>query len=517
MMAAILASRLLGLVRDALISGLFGQGYWSDIYYAAFLVPDLLFFLIAGGALSSAFIPVFTEKLTLGDRDGAWRLFSTVASVMFVVVSAFVVAGEVFTGQLVALMAAGFDAPKAAATVALTRIVLPAQLCFFLGGLMMGVQNAHGRFWAPALGPVIYNVGIIAGGVFLAPWLGPAGLCWGALGGAVAGNFALQAWAVHRLGGRFRPRFDGRSGDAMRVWKLMLPVVLGLALPQVSIILNRAFASALGDGPISAITRANMLMQVPLGVFAQAMGVAIFPTLSAQAAAGQIEQLRATAAAGVRALLFLTVPASALMIALAEPIVRLILQQGRFGPQDTPMTATALIYYSIGIFAWSAQAVLARGFYALQDSRTPVIIGTAVTVLFIPMNWLFMAPLGLGYRGLALATTVAAVLHMAVMLRVLSRRLGGFEEGRLLASLARTSFGAVLAGAAAWGVRAALEAAVPGIGGATLHVKLSALAALAAGSLAGVLVYVAVAALARSEELSQMRALLRRRARPSAP
>ena len=119
-------------------------------------------------------------------------------------------AGEVFTGQLVALMAAGFDAPKAAATVALTRIVLPAQLCFFLGGLMMGVQNAHGHFWAPALGPVIYNVGIIAGGVFLAPWLGPAGLCWGALGGAVAGNFALQAWAVHRLGGRFRPRFDGR-------------------------------------------------------------------------------------------------------------------------------------------------------------------------------------------------------------------------------------------------------------------------------------------------------------------
>ncbi|HSV74440.1 MAG TPA: murein biosynthesis integral membrane protein MurJ [Chthonomonadales bacterium] len=511
MMAAILASRLLGLIRDAVISALFGQGYWSDIYYAAFLVPDLLFFLIAGGALSSAFIPVFTEKLTRGDTEGAWRLFSTIASVMFVVVSAFVVAGEVFAVPLVALIAGGFDPSKAAATAELTRIVLPAQICFFLGGLMMGVQNAHGRFWVPALGPIVYNLGIIAGGVALAPWLGPAGLCWGALAGAVVGNFALQAWAVRRLGGRFRLRFDARSPDAMRVWRLMLPVVLGLALPQVSILINRAFASALGDGPISAITRANMLMQVPLGVFAQALGVAILPTLSAQAAAGQITQLRATAAAGVRTLLFLTIPASALMVALAEPIVRMVLEQGLFGPQDTRMAATALVYYSVGIFAWSAHAVLARGFYAVQDTRTPVVIGTAVTLVFVPMNWLFMAPLGLGYRGLALATTIAAILHMLVMQRVLSRRLGGFEEARLVSSLARTVPASALAAAAAWGARVAMERALAGGAVSTLNMKLETLAVLAVASGAGVLVYAGTAALLRSEELRYVRSLLSRR------
>jgi putative peptidoglycan lipid II flippase len=509
MMAAILASRLLGLVRDAVISYRFGQTSLSDVYYAAFVVPDLLFFLIAGGALSSAFIPVFTEKITHGKHDEAWRLFSTVACVMFAVVSCFVIAGMVFTAPLVRLTTYGFSAWKVDATVPLTRIVLPAQICFFLGGLMMGVQYARQRFVYAALGPIIYNLGIILGGVFLAGRLGASGLCWGALGGAVAGNFVLQLWAVKRLGMRFHVSFDWRHPDAVRVWKLMLPVILGLALPQVSILFNRMFASALGDGPLSALQRANMLMQVPLGVFAQAMAVAIFPTLSAMAAQGRLDDMRTTISEGLRALLFLTVPASALMIALAVPIVQLLLQHGRFGPDATPVTAWALVYYAVGIFAWSAQSILARGFYALQDSRTPVIIGTAITLLFVPMNWLFMTPLGLGFRGLALATTVAAILHMMVMLIVLGRRLRGIEESALAASLARTALASIACGLACYAARSVFPV-VPS-DAATRLVKLHALAEILAGSAAGITAFVGAAALLRSRELRTVRCLVRRR------
>jgi putative peptidoglycan lipid II flippase len=507
MMAAILASRLLGLVRNAVISHEFGQGYHADIYTGAFMLPDLLFFLIAGGALSSAFIPVFTEKVTHGKQEEAWRLFSTVATCMFVVVSGFILVTEVFAYPFTALLNYGFPPAKVADTVPLTRIVLPAQLCFFLGGIMMGAQNAHKKFLIPSLGPVIYNTGIIIGGLALAPWLGVAGLCWGALAGAVIGNFGLQWWSLRRLGMKFTPSLHFRDRDAVRVWKLMLPVIFGLALPQVSIILNRMFASSLGDGPQAAITNANQLMQVPLGLFAQAMGVAIFPTLSALAAQRQFVEMRSTASGGIRSLLFLTIPSSVLMFVLAVPIVQLLLQHGKFNAHDTQLAAGALAFYCIGIFAWSAQAILSRGFYALQDTKTPVVIGTTVTLVFIPMNLLFMDVLHMGIRGLALATSVAATLHMVVMLLVLRQRLAGFETGRLLVSVGKTVLASAAAGAACWAVSNALSgnAAIDG------PVKLHAARVLILSGAAGVGAFVAAAVLLRMEELRQAAAMLRRR------
>jgi len=506
MMAAILASRLLGLVRDAVISGKFGQGFDSDIYYAAFMIPDLLFFLIAGGALSSAFIPVFTENITHGRVQEAWHVFSTVACIMCVIVSGFVLIGEIFTVPLVRLMNYGFTEAKVAETVPLTRIVLPAQLCFFLGGLLMGAQYAQNRFLAPSLGPIIYNLGIICGGLFLARALGVAGLCWGALFGAIVGNFALQWWAAARTGMQFRVSFDGKHPDVVKVWKLMLPVIFGLALPQVSILFNKMFASWLGDGPQSALTRANQLMQVPLGVFAQAVGVAIFPTLSAQAARRRYDDLRATASLGIRSLLFLTIPASAFMIVLATPIVQLLLEHGKFGPGDTALTAEALVYYAVGIFAWSAQSILSRSFYAMQDSKTPVLIGTGVTLVFVPLNLLFMNTLGLGYRGLAFATTVAAILHMFAMLAVLRRRLGGIEGGRIAVSVGKTVIASIVAAAACWAAKAALDAAFT-----FAAVKIHATAALTAGFLAGVIAYGLCAILLQIEEAQNVVRLLRRR------
>lgn len=515
MMASILASRLLGLVRDAVISHQLGQKYAADVYKGAFQIPDLLFFLIAGGALSSAFIPVFTSCIAEGREDDAWNLFSAVATIMFVVVGAFVVFGEVFTAPLMHLVNPGFPPAKVAATVPLTRIVLPAQVCFFIGGLLMGCQFARGKFLIPSLGPIVYNIGIIIGGLVLYRWLGLPGFCWGALGGAVAGNFFLQIWGAKRVGMRFRISFAGRRPDVVRVWKLMLPVVLGVALPQVSIWINRAFAGVLGDGPMAALDNANRIMQVPLGIFAQAMAVAVFPTLSALAATGRLAEMRDTSSGSLRSLLFLTIPSSVYLILMATPIVQLLLQHGKFHADDTALASVALGFYGIGIFAWSAQSILSRSFYALQDTVTPVLIGTGVTLVFVPMNWLFMNTLAMGIRGLALATTVAAILHAVVMLWVLRRRLGGFDGRRLALSVARVLAASAAGGVACWGARSGVDWVLGAAVGGTLHVKAVAAIELLAGAAAGGLVYVGACVLLRAQELREAVGLLRRRARPA--
>jgi putative peptidoglycan lipid II flippase len=514
MMAAIFASRILGLVRDAVISGRFGQSQQSDVYYAAFLIPDLLFFLIAGGALSSAFIPVFTEKITQGKEEEAWQVFSTVCCVMFVAVSIFVIIGEIYTRQLVGLMNFGFTREKVMMAVPLTRVVLPAQICFFIGGLLMGTQYARNQFLIPALGPIVYNIGIIFGGVVLANWLGVAGLCWGALAGAIVGNFFLQLWAVYRSGMQFHISFNWRHPDVMKVWKLMLPVVLGLALPQVSIVINKMFASCLGNGPQSALTRANMLMQVPLGIFAQAMAVAIFPTLAVHAANKRLDLLKYTSSLGIRSILFLTIPSSVFMIILARPLVQLLLQHGKFTSQDTVMTATALCFYAIGIFAWSAQSILARGFYAMQDTITPVVIGTAVTLIFIPMNWLFMTPFHLSFSGLALATTIAAIMHMTVMMGVLRKRLHGFDGKRMLLSVIKIIFASAIAGAVCWIIRLKLDNHFHPL--TTIHhVKIDAAITLLVGGGIGCLVYIILAVIFKMEELNIAKAILKRKKLPA--
>ena len=509
-MAAVLASRLLGLIRNAVISNQLGQSFQADVYYGAFQIPDLLFYLIAGGALSSAFIPKFTELITNGHEKRACHVFNTVFCTMFVLVTIAIILGEIYAEPLVALVNPGFrDNPaKLAATVPLTRIVLPAQLCFFMGGILMGSQQSRGQFLIPALGPVIYNIGIILGGLILTHWLGMAGLCWGALVGAIIGNFWLQWRAVRLSGMQFRISFDTHHPDVVTVWKLMLPVILGVALPQVSIWINRAFATKLGDGPMAALTNANQLMKVPLGIFAQAMGVAIFPTLSALAAKGDMAGLRSTSSGGIRSLLFLTIPSSVIMLILAVPIVQLLLQHGKFTGFDTAVTAPALSIYCLGIFAWSGQSILSRSFYALQDTKTPVIVGTGITILFIPMNWIFMTWLDLGIQGLALATTVAATLHCLVMTGVLTQKLKGFELEKLALSVFKTTVASLFAGAACW-----VGKSVGGLLINSDHVKIHALAQLLIGFAAATITYIAVSKLMSADELKDTVKLLKRRRR----
>lgn len=506
-MAATLLSRVLGQIRDIVIADHIGAGVQADAYTAAFKIPDLFMYLLAGGALASTFIPVFKEHLQLNKPKTAWQIFSIVATVTAVVAGLFVAIAEIWTPEFVRLLNPGYDAATVAITVPLTRIVLPAQIFFMLGGLLMGTLNARGQFLLPALAPSIYNLGIIFGAAVLYPLgLGTAGLMWGALGGAFVGNFALQVLLVVRTGGHYRPSFAVLHPGAIKVWKMMLPILLGVSLPNVDQIINSYFASELVHGSQAALQYAVRLMLIPIGIFAQAMGIAILPTMAGQAAAGQRKELRGTISQALRTILFVTVPASALLCLLASPIIVLLLQHGEFTAHDTPVTATALRFYSVGIFAWSAQAILTRGFYALQDTRTPVISGTVMTGVFILMNW-GVVHTHWGVAGLALATSIAATLHMLVMYFFLRRRLRGIHDGLLLVSVVKTLCATAALGGAVWVMRAGVLTFLP----PGDHFKLAALTMLCLAGGVGVAAFLLVARLLRMPELRYTTDLVRRR------
>lgn len=506
---ATLLSRVLGLIRDVVIAHQLGATADSDIYNGAFKVCDLLMYLVAGGALSSTFIPVFKEYLHQKKERQAWQAFSVVATVTAIVAVLFVLLAEVFTPMFVHLVNHGYTASQVARAVPLVRIILPAQIFFMLGGLLMGTLNARGQFLIPALGPSVYNLGIMFGAAVLYPMgLGLPGLMWGGLLGAFLGNFALQIVPVARLGMRYRPSLAVLHPGAVKVWKMMLPILLGVSLPNVDQLITGNFASELSTGSQASIGFATRMMLIPIGIFAQAMGIAILPTMASQAAANQRRAFRATLNKGLRTILFLTVPSSALLFLLAQPVVVFLLQSGRFTPEATLMTASALRFYSIGIFAWSVQAILTRGFYALQDSRTPVVSGTIMTVLFIAMSWLVVNASSWGVSGLALVTTIAATLHMLVLLVVLRHRLKGLQDLLLLTSVIKTSLATAALCLVVIMLRSALEHLLPGGGGTP---KLHAAVVLAIAGGGGLVAFAAAARALRMDELQSVMGLVRRR------
>ncbi len=491
MIVTILLSRLLGFVRESILLYYFGRGGLTDIYKLSFTIPDMLYFLIAGGALSSAFIPVFTKYLTEGKDEDAWKVFSVVACTALSVATLFIIAGSIYAEPLSRLIAPGLkNRPEAIAQLAyLTRIILPSQAFFFLGGLMMGTLYSRNKFLVPALGPLVYNIAIIVGGLITAhiysadlqylatpaikdaihiycnPDSTPAqiaavtrsvdmrhvlqigtravsGYSWGALIGAFIGNFCIQLFVMRRIGMSFKPSFTVSHPGVKRVFALMLPVILGLSLPQVDVIINRWFGNLLVVGSVTALDNANRLMQLPYGVFGQALGTAIFPTLSALAAKKLWGDYRSQLSQGIRGIVFLTLPASVLMMVLAVPIIRFVFEHGKLvTAQDTRITALTMVMYCAGVFAWSMQAVVARGFYALQDTVTVAVSGTVMTVIFVFMNLGFIHtpwahhPMAPG--GLALTTTIAATLYTFVLMWILRRRIGGIDGRRIARSIGK--------------------------------------------------------------------------------
>lgn len=563
MIVTIFLSRMLGFVRESLLLYYFGRGGLTDIYKLSFTIPDMLYFLIAGGALSSAFIPVFTKYLTEGKDEDAWKVFSVVACTALSVATIFIIAGSMYAEPMSRFIAPGLRGrPEAIHQLAyLTRIVLPAQAFFFLGGLMMGTLYSRNRFLAPAFGPLIYNIMIIAGGVITAhihkadlrylatpaikdaihvycnPSSTPAqlaavartvdigevmrvgtravsGYSWGALIGAFVGNFCIQLFAISRIGMKFRPSFQVSHEGVKKVFALMLPVILGLSLPQVDVIINRYFGNMLAVGSVTALDNANRLMQVPYGVFGQAFGTAIFPTLSALAAKKLWEDYRTQLSQGLRGIVFMTLPASVLMMVLSIPIIRFVFEHGKLvTAQDTRITAFALVLYCAGVFVWSMQAVVARGFYALHDTLTVVASGTVMTVLFVGMNAWFVhtpwahSPYAPG--GLALTTTIAASMHTFVLMWILRKRIGGIDGRRLVTSIGKMFVASGVMALAAFAVYHGMEHTARFESMLHHHkVMATAIELLLAGGI-GVFVYAGAAWALRIQELQYATSMFR--------
>jgi len=433
-------SRITGIVRDIGRTTLFGRDWHTDAYVSAFSIPDLIYFLASGGALSAGFVPVFTGYLTKGEDEKAMRTFRVLMTYLGLLLLSLIIAFEVLAPQLVALLFPGMvgDEQKFTLTVRLVRILLPSQFFFVLGSLFTGALWSLRYFAEPQVQSVLYNLFILFGGIlgaqFCSHWLGKGieGMAIGALTGAAVGAGLVQARKLRQVGMDFRPCFDWRDEGARQVLKLVIPVVFSLSVTQINaIILPRSFSSLLPHGAATAVEMANRIMQLPVALFGASVGIALFPTLSALATKEAIDDLRRQVASGLRTVLFMTVPTAVLMAVLREPIVALFFEYGRWKSSDTQATALALLFYSFGVPAMSCQQVLARGFYALRDTWTPVWVGLLSFALAFFLNAaLVHSPLQQG--GLALAFSISAWFNIALLAILLRKRLNGLEGAAFL-------------------------------------------------------------------------------------
>lgn len=441
-------SRVSGLLRDKCIAFVFGAGAVTDAFFVAFRIPDLLRGLLAEGSLSASFIPLFTEEDKQRSEAAAWQLGSAALTVMTVVLAAVALLGIALAPWLVRLFTLEFGAvtsPQFGLTVKLTRTMFPFLIFVGLAALVMGMLNARRKFAVPAFAPVMLNLALIAGAVWVAPRLGPdpATQIFGLAAAVLVGGLlqlAVQVPALLKLG--FRYRLTVRHPALKRLFALMLPGTVGLMVAEVGLMVDTMLAWNLGPGAVSALYWGNRLMQLPLGIFGIAIATAMLPTLAGEYIAHRIGEFKRTLTEGVRLMLAIQVPAIVALIVLARPIIRVLLQGGAFSAADTGNVAWALICFSLGLCSYAGVKIFVQAFYAMQDTRTPVKLAVASLLLNIALNLVLIVPLG--FAGLALATALAATFNCVALVILLRRRLGrlrGREVAAVLVRIAAASAG----------------------------------------------------------------------------
>ncbi|NDJ84760.1 MAG: murein biosynthesis integral membrane protein MurJ [Chloroflexi bacterium] len=457
-MASYVLSGVLGLVRQMVLASAFGADRELDAFYAALRVPETLLALIAGGALGSAFIPVFSGFLGRDEFDDAWQLASTVMTLVTIVATIAAGIGLLLAPFLIGnLLLPGADSDTQALAVEMMRVMLISVIIFGLSGLLMGILNAYQHFVAPALAPSMYNLGIILGALFLVPSLGVHGLAWGVVIGAAL-HLVVQIPVASRLPfRRLRPSLRVNAPGVLEVMRLMGPRLLGLAVVQINFWVNIALASTMVEGSITALQTAYALMFTVLGILGQSLGTAVFPTLSTQHAQGDHTGFQRTFGSALRNVLFLSIPAGLGMAVLSVPIVGTLFERGEWTTADTQATAWALVFYSIGLAGHAALEILARTFYALHDTWTPVRIGVGAMLLNILLSVVFVLlfdVLGADsfrrgpFAGLALANSLATALESAILWVILRRRIPAMDTRPIIRTLVRTA----LAGAGMVGI-----------------------------------------------------------------
>src|SRR6266576_6905968 len=448
---AILSSRFLGLIREMIFAGLFGAGRNLDAFLMAFRLPNLLRDLFAEGALSTAFITTFSKKIAVEGDQSAWRLANKVATLTAVFMSAVTLLGIVFAPQLVDLLTWGsWDSEKTAWTILLTRIMWPFMLLVSLAALVMGILNAKHVFGPPAMASSYFNLGSIMAGVAIGWWLDPhfgarslVGLAIGTLVGG-AWQLAGQFPSLWRVGYKYHADFYWRDQGVRTVLTLMGPAVIAASAVQVNVLINSGFAARLGDGAVSWLNIAFRLMQLPLGIFGVAVATVTLPLISRSAAVGNTVEFRGALSHAIRLVMLLTIPAAIGLIILANPIIAVIYEHGRFTPEATRQTAGALRFYAIGLAGYSAVKVLAPAFYALDKRHLPMLVSLLSILINFGLNWLFTFQLGLGHRGLALSTSLVAVTNFLLLYIMMRRYVGRLETGAMFQLLGKLLVAGIL-------------------------------------------------------------------------
>jgi putative peptidoglycan lipid II flippase len=458
---AVMCSRLLGLLREQIFAALFGGGLALDAFTVAFRIPNLLRDLFAEGALSTAFVTTFTKTIARGGDEAAWHLADKVTTLTAVVLGVICVGGMVFSAELVSALAPGFDADKAALTAHLTRIMFPFILLVSLAALAMGMLNAKSVFGMPAMASSFFNIGSIVGGVLFGYWIDPhfgpralIGLAFATvLGGAL--QLLVQLPSLGKLGYRYRPSLKWRDPGVKSILLLMGPSVIAASTTQVNVLVNSIFASRLQDGAIFWLAAAFRLMQLPLGLFGVALGTVTLPLLSRLVVAGRMDAVRSELARAMRLAFLLTVPSTVGLMMLAEPIISVLYQHGKFDAYQAAQAAGALRFYAIGLAGYAALKVLVNAFYAMERRKTPMMVSFAAVGLNLLLNWIFTEHLQWGHRGLAFSTGCVATFNFLLLYALMRVQLRGLETRRMAVllgklALASAALVAVCAASSHW-------------------------------------------------------------------
>jgi len=462
MMASVFLSRLFGLFRLMTIAYVGGRSGDVDAYQVAFVIPEILNHIVASGFLSITFIPIFSQYLSKNREAQGWQVFSIILTSFGSLLLLFTVIAHVLAPDLVALLARGRPDPIfRESVVRMTRIIIPAQFFFFSGGLFMAVQFAKEKFLIPALAPIIYNLGIIAGGFLLGSRVGMEGFSWGVLGGAFVGNFALQWWGARRVGMTFSFRFDFRHPDLTHYVKLTLPLMFGLTMFFSMEIFKIFFGAYLPAGSIADLEYSLRTMLLLVSFFGQAVGVASYPYMARLVVEDNLQQLNELLNNTLR-YLSLVIPLSVLLMVLRHEVIFLLFQRGKFDAAATAHTATVLTFMLVGAFAFAANTIVPRAYYAMQDTLFPAIYGTAAVLLSIPFYLLGLNLMGVD--GVALALSLSAILQVLVLYGLWNRRTDNPGRRVYLFYLKMMAFSAPLGLFLAWLKSAALS----GIDSATL-------------------------------------------------
>lgn len=451
MMSSVFLSRLTGLLREIFIASAGGAGGDVDAYQLAFLLPEILNHVVATGFLSITFIPIFNQYLVRDMEEEGWRTFSLILTVFTLILAVLIAMACVWANPLVGLVAHGIQDPSIKAlAVRMTRIVLPAQAFFFAGGLFMAVQFSKERFLLPALAPLIYNLGIIMGGLLLGPWIGIEGFAWGVLFGAIMGNFVVQWFGARRVGMSFKVSLNVSHPDLRRYLFLTIPLMIGLTMTFSTEFFFRFFGSYMPKGTVAALNYGLRVMLILVGLFGQAIGTASYPFMSRLVAEGRLDEMNRLLNRTL-CYLSLVIPFSVLFIVLRHEVIFILFQRNQFDAAATELTSHLLGFLLIGAFAFSAQTVVVRGYYAMQDTIFPAIFGTTAVLLSIPVYLLGIK--WLGSTGVPLGVSLSSILQVTVLYALWNRRSKNQDSRKVYRHVGKMILLSVFLGAALEGFR----------------------------------------------------------------